>query len=121
MEKQYFTRFVSAILNSRTQAHIFHLKSTSYAKHKALNDYYDSIIDLIDGLVESVQGKYGLLENYKEPSQYLEDNEIEYFEKLVSFTSEIRTKFFQDSFIQNDIDEIEKLIYSTLYKLKYLS
>jgi DNA-binding ferritin-like protein len=51
-----FSSLISYLLHSRSQAHVFHLQVTgagSYAAHKALNGYYDSIVDLIDGLVES--------------------------------------------------------------------
>jgi len=50
----------SILMHSRTQAHIFHLGVSgpgAYAAHKALQDYYEGIVDLIDGLVESYQGK----------------------------------------------------------------
>ena len=48
--------YIGTLFQSRNQAHIFHLQTTSYAKHKALNKYYEDIIDVIDGLVEAYQG-----------------------------------------------------------------
>ena len=51
-------------MHSRTQAHVFHLQTPSFAEHKALNDYYNGIVDLVDGFVESYQGKYGILNGY---------------------------------------------------------
>ena len=48
-------QFVSTLFASRTQAHVFHLQTTgegSFATHKALNDYYDEIVGITDGLVE---------------------------------------------------------------------
>ena len=35
------------LLHARTNAHILHLGTTSYAKHKALNDFYDEIVTCI--------------------------------------------------------------------------
>ena len=49
-------KLISYLFHSQTQVHIFHLQTTSFAEHKALQDYYDGIDDLIDGLVESYQG-----------------------------------------------------------------
>ena len=44
-------QFVSTLLASRTQAHIFHLQTPSFAAHKALNEYYDEIVGITDGIV----------------------------------------------------------------------
>jgi hypothetical protein len=56
-KKNDFCEMVCKILHSRNQSHIFHLQTKSYSEHKALNDYYDNIVDLYDGLIESYQGK----------------------------------------------------------------
>ena len=56
----------STLLHSRTQIHIFHLQSTTYAEHIALGGYYTEIGTLIDGLVETIQGKErSLIKGYK--------------------------------------------------------
>ena len=39
-----YSTFISLLFASRTQAHVFHLQTNSYAMHKALNGYYDDII-----------------------------------------------------------------------------
>ena len=57
-------QLASLFFHSRTQAHIFHLGVKgpgAYAAHKALEGYYEEIVELIDGLVESYQGKNGLI------------------------------------------------------------
>lgn len=118
-----FEKMVSEILNSRNQTHIFHLQTKSFAEHKALNDYYDEIVGLFDGLVESYQGKYGIIsnftcdgvENYKS-----NDSTIKYFEKLVKNIEKMR-KSVNDSYLENQIDTVVELIYSTIYKLRFLS
>ena len=60
-----FTQLVSKILHSRNQVHIFHLQTKSYAEHIALNEFYDGVLGLFDGLIESYQGKHGIISNYK--------------------------------------------------------
>jgi hypothetical protein len=113
-----FSNFISTLLASRTQAHIFHLQSPSYAQHSALNDYYEEIIPLIDSIIESYQGKYGILKGYTSPSTFKEDNTaVVYFEALSRFVDKIRPKLPQDSYLQNQVDEIIDLIESTKYKL----
>jgi len=113
---------VSGILHSRTQIHIYHLQTKSFAVHKALNDYYDAVVDLFDGLVESYQGKHGIVEDYKCDGydNYTSVNSaIEYLRKLDK-TIEGSRKSVKESFIQNQIDTVQELIYSTIYKLKFL-
>jgi hypothetical protein len=117
-----FVDIVSGMLHSRTQIHIYHLQTKSFAVHKALNDYYDGVVDLFDGLVESYQGKHGIVEDYKCDGydNYSSVNSaIEYLQKLDK-TIEGSRKSIKESFIQNQIDTVQELIYSTIYKLKFL-
>lgn len=122
-----FSSLISYLLHSRSQAHVFHLQVTgagSYAAHKALNDYYDSIVDLIDGLVESYQGKYGIITNYSNYNLMSftgMQQVVEYFTALNKTIEKLRVLETQDSEIQNDIDTVVTLVNSTIYKLKYLS
>lgn len=118
-----FSKMVSEILTSRNQAHIFHLQTKSFAEHKALNDYYDEIGDLFDGLVESYQGKYGIISDYtcEGVVQYKSNKDtISYFEDLVKSVEKLR-KSVDDTYLENQIDSVVELIYSTIYKLKFLS
>ncbi len=110
------------MLHSRTQAHTLHLQTKSYPEHMALNGYYDGIGDLIDGLVESYQGKYGIIESYKSydlVSYKSTENTIKYLQDLCKKIEGLRD-CCKDSYIQNQIDTICELINSTLYKLKFL-
>ena len=101
--------------------HCSHHPESPFAAHKALQNYYEGIVDLIDGLVESYQGRYGILRGYTMANQIKEDdNALMYFEGLSKFVEMIRTKVPQDSYIQNEIDNVVNLIESTKYKLKFL-
>ena len=116
--------YVGTLFQSRNQAHIYHLQTPSYAKHKALNKYYEDIIDVIDGLVESYQGKYDIIKGYKMVGT-LKDWEsdediVKYFEQLARYCELKREKLPQDSYLKNHYDEVDSLIRSTLYKLKRL-
>jgi hypothetical protein len=114
-------QFVSTLFASRTQAHVFHLQTTSFAQHSALNTYYDEIVGLTDGLIESYQGKYGIIRGYSSPATFREDDDtIKYFEGLVKYVELSRERLPQDSYLQNQVDEIVALLESTLYKLKNL-
>ncbi len=120
------TDLLSMLLHSRTQAHIFHLRVSpdALAPHKALQSYYESIVGLIDELAEGYQGMKGLIEFKSvkgvDNNQDIE-NIISYFNDLLKFVQlERKKEELSASWIQNEIDNIEKLIYQTLYKLKNL-
>ncbi len=114
----------SLLLQSRTQTHSFHLGVRgvgSHSAHVALGEYYDSIGELIDGLVETYQGKEGLIQlsgiGVLDKNNDIK-NIIKYFETLCSMVAKLRTNpKLQDSWIQNDIDTVVSLLYRTKYKL----
>jgi high-affinity Fe2+/Pb2+ permease len=113
---------VSTLLHSQTQVHIFHLQTKSYSEHKALQNYYEGIDALVDGIIESYQGKYDIIKNYDsvKTEEYKScDQVINYFKSLDSMIDNAR-KSVKESFIQNQIDTVQELIFSTIYKLRFL-
>lgn len=114
-------KFISLLLSSREQAHIFHLQTPSFAAHKALQEYYEGIVDLIDAYVESYQGRYGILKGYMPTNTILEDDSaIRYFSGIQKFVDDTRGQLPQNGELNNTVDEISALISSTIYKLKFL-
>jgi len=88
----------------------------------ALNGYYDGIGDLIDGLVESYQGQYGIIESYKSydiTSYKSTETTTKYLQDLCKKINSLRD-CCKDSYIQNQIDTVCELINSTVYKLRFL-
>ena len=117
-----FKNMVSILLHSQTQVHIFHLQTKSYSEHKALQGYYEGIDALVDGVIESYQGKYDVVTGYnsiKTEDYKSSEQIIKYFKALDSMVEKNR-KSVKESYIQNQIDTIQELIYSTLYKLRFL-
>ena len=117
-----FAEMISLLLHSRTQTHTLHLQTDSFSEHMALNGYYDGIVDLVDGLVESFQGKYGIIGGYT--SYDIEgykstESTIKYLQGLCGKVDGLRD-CCEDSYIQNQIDTVCELINSTLYKLRFL-
>lgn len=116
--------FTICLLNSVTTAHILHLSSRSYSQHMALGTFYSGIGNLVDDFVEAFQGVYGLLTKYPATADLFADQDpIAYLQYLKKEVSTLRRAagFPQDSQLQNITDEIEQLIDSTLYKLRFLS
>ena len=109
----------SKLFEARDFAHKAHLETKSYAQHKALNSFYDDILDLTDSLVESYFGKYGIQKiNVAEVKSA---DVITYFEDFVNFIEQAHaSQPKKDTWVQNQLDEIIQTTFSLLYKLKNL-
>jgi hypothetical protein len=120
--KSSLITLVSRLLDSQRQTHIFHLQTKSFAEHKALQDYYDAIADLVDGIVESYQGKYGILTGWKSVGTAEYQSSEQVITYLKALGDEVAKVFsiVKDTYIQNQLDEVTALINSTLYKLRFL-
>ena len=121
-ETSPIVEMVSKLRFSVEQTQVYHWQSQSLSEHKALNRYYDGIPDITDGLVESYQGKYGILKGYKsyQVADYTTSDEVIGFLKGLSEDIENLRQSIQESYIQNQIDGAIELIQSTIYKLENL-
>ena len=115
--------FVGRLFLARDVAHSTHLNTRSFAKHSALNEFYDEVIELADKFADAYQGKYGLIGPISLMSAKKTNNIVEFLEGQVDELMEMRYKVVDKDCtpIQNIIDEIFGLYYSTLYKLKFLA
>ena len=104
---------------SRTYAHMAHLKTASFAKHKALNEFYDEIVELADDLAEAAQGRYGKLDIEFVDMKGDVDDPIAGIQSHASMIDNLAKKC-EEQWIGNIFQEIQALYYSTLYKLKEL-
>ena len=115
--------FVSMVLQDRDLAHIAHWKTKSYAEHKALNEFYDNIVELADKFAEAYQGRHGLIGPISLMSAKKTGNVIEFLEDSLGDIEKMRYEVVDksDTPLQNIIDEIVGQYLSTLYKLKFLA
>ena len=111
--------FLAHLLHSSTAAHFMHWSTNSYAKHKALQKYYEEIIDLADSLAEAYMGRYEQLKKFQVEFHSMNDP-VNYLTGIKDFVADAREHLPDDTELQNIIDEIADLINTTLYKLKYL-
>jgi hypothetical protein len=112
-------QFISTLHQSKQQAIIWHHQTTSFSEHKALQNYYDEILERIDGLVESIQGIYPRIESYtlSNPVDWTEGGSTIYFKGLYEYVQKERTTIYQDTWVQNQVDEIAAQIGKLLYLL----
>ena len=104
-----------------------HLKAKKYSVHVILEEYYNEAFEMIDALIEHYQGicncnivnsniTVGFVKS-EEPFTYFSDLKY-YLENFVNDATNFNEKTFE---IKSDIDDILRLIDSTLYKLGHLT
>lgn len=115
--------FVGTLFLARDVAHSVHLNTRSFAKHSALNEFYDEIVELADKFAEAYQGRHGLIGPISLMSAKKTTNIVEFLEDSLADIEKMRFEVCEktDTPIQNIIDEIVGLYLSTLYKLKFLA
>lgn len=117
------SNFFGFLLSSTKQAHKIHLLITgvgSFAKHKALEDYYTEVEDLTDELIEVCQGVCRTIipVNFQEISLIEPLEFLSYVEKYIEENREGIGE--GKSFVQNIIDEIAAVTSRTIYKITFL-
>lgn len=117
------SEFVGTLFLARDVAHSVHLSTRSFAKHKALDEFYHGIIDLTDDFAEAYQGRHGLIGPISMQSTKRTANITAFLEESLADVEKARYEVCEktDTPIQNIIDEIVGLYLSTLYKLKFLA
>ena len=117
---------VVALMVSNLQSHALHLSVTgegSYASHKALNEYYDALPDIMDKIAEDAQGHYEQLLSLPNPGA------IEIPESTEAFVNQLNNLYIiinkahsstMCTAIQTVLDDAKSLINSTKYKLIFL-
>ena len=112
---------ISKAFTTRNLLHFAHWNTKSLASHLAVGDLYDQIIDDIDEIVETYQGKFGLInELYCEAAELPKDitahvkAEADWVEANRMFISKGETS------IENLIDSLIGHYHKTVYKLENL-
>ncbi len=115
--------FVGILFLARDVTHSVHLNTRSYAKHKALQKFYESIIDHADDFAEAYQGRHNLIGPISLMSAKKTSNIIEFLESQLAEIESARYDVVDkaDTSLQQIIDNIVQLYLSTLYKLRFLA
>ena len=116
-------KFIGMLFLARDVTHSVHLNTRSYSKHKALQKFYNNIIDRADTFAEAYQGRCGLIGPIALMSAKKTENVVAFLEDQLAELEAIRYEVCDkdDAPLQNLIDGIIELYLSTLYKLKFLA
>ena len=114
-KKSKHAEFIALLMQARTATHMMHLMTDSYARHKALNGFYDSIVDQLDVIAEAAFGLYGKPYSMKIESMNVSvDSEESFLKSLRPVIQEARDEC-QSTNLQNEMDNLLTLIDKTLY------
>jgi len=108
---------IEKVFHARDAAHIEHWKTNSYARHQALGEYYDEVVDTLDKFIEAYQGTFGIIGDVtgqeKDVAKMIHDDII--------WLNENRSRLAKNvPALENILDELTGLHMKTLYKLENL-
>lgn len=106
-------KFIGTLFQSRDMMHIAHLQTTSFAEHKALNGYYDGILDLTDTFTEAYFGQNKRVEIIIPEAKNMDA--VTHMKEMMAMLNAERGNYSSE--LQNIIDEMLGLVDKTAYLL----
>ena len=115
-------KYVALLFLARDIAHRVHLKTRSYAEHKALNEFYDEVVDKADDFAEAYQGCYNELLNIPLLTNEYKGNIVDVLQKQKDWIEAHRESICprENTALHNIIDEAVGTYDKALYKLRFL-
>jgi DNA-binding ferritin-like protein len=125
-EENKYGHIFKMLLQNSAQTKLLHWQSALYGQHKALDKLFGNIIELGDGLAESIMGKYGKpvlnddqlclkLMNFENPKDGDLSQYMEHLYKCYSVDCKSLLDENSDSELINILDEIIAAIDQTKY------
>ena len=113
-------QLISRVFYARNLAHFEHWRTKSYAQHKALGKFYDSIIGALDALVEAYQGAFELIGSIPSPTDTKGDC-LKILKADAAWIEEHHEEICKGNrAVANLIDNVTGIYLSTIYKLENL-
>ena len=99
-----------------------HLRTAKYAKHIALNDFYEEMPEKVDALIEAWMGVNDKkIKSYDNILQSKNMNTLTYLKELRKIVKQGYPLMNGEAELEALLDDIVELIDSTLYKVKELN
>jgi len=106
-------QFIGALFASRDTMHLQHLQTSSFAEHKALNEYYEGILEFTDSFTEKYFGRNKRIP-IEIPSSKAEDAKSHMMKMQAMIEGEIKN---YPADLQNILQDMLGLVNETLYLL----
>jgi hypothetical protein len=103
----------------RTAAHMMHLSAPSYARHIALNEFYDGLLDLADEYAEVYMGLEAQVKSWPAPMPVERTDPVILLEDFLELVEE-EAEDSDSQALLNALAGMEELTARTLYKLRNL-
>lgn len=122
-----FVKLAAVLQDSVLYSWKLHLKAKKYSVHVILEEYYNEAFDIVDDLIEHYQGicKCDIICDDITPDIIKSEEPVTYFtvlkDYLLKFTNNSNNFNENTLEIKSDIDDLLRLIDSTLYKLVNLT
>jgi len=107
---------MSCVLHVVTNARILHWNTASYAEHKALGGFYDSLGDLADTYAEAYMGIYGRFGMIASQTEVYE-SAADLVDYAATAIQAYRSQLPNDTQLQNILDEMAASVDKTAYLL----
>jgi DNA-binding ferritin-like protein len=116
-------QLISRVFYARNLAHFAHWRAKgegSFAKHVALGEFYDGVIDTIDPLVEAWMGAYEMIGAIPVPEE-MEKDILKCLESDAEWIEKNHEKISKGNrAVGNLIDTVTGVYLSAIYKLRNL-
>lgn len=115
------SELISKVFTTRNLLHFAHWNTPSFAAHMALGDLYDDIIEDVDEIVETYQGKFGLVDDLHTGSAELPKDITGWIKEEADWVEEHRCFISRgETSIENLIDTLIGHYHKCVYKLENL-
>ena len=120
-------QLINDLFAARDLAHKLHLATKSFAKHLALGDLYDALLETADDIAEVYQGKYGIMNLGHNTSMFNTPNAstmepVDFVRSLAIWAEGQKSTFSPaDTHLLNMWDELLSKVYRAKYKLENLA
>lgn len=114
---------IARVFYARNVAHFEHWRAEGvggYARHVALGEFYDGVIDELDKLVEAYQGAFELVGTVPAPKTKAEDILLLLIEDAEWIEKNHESICKGNRAVANLIDSLTGVYLSTIYKLRNL-
>lgn len=116
--------FFSLLVSAGSVGHILHLQAKTFAAHKALQKYYEDVVEIADAVIETYQGWKKELVEYDNDTlgAGFDEQPVDYLQAFRIIIEEHRYDIIpkEQTHIHNELDNLVTLIDGTVYKLTFL-
>jgi hypothetical protein len=118
------SEYLGTLQEVTTEIWKLHLQTNEYKTHKELQNLYNELFDLVDNLIESYQGKYGIIKGLKSVLSFKESEKVvDCIHKLADFIDDNKLVLVDNSEEDDDsellslVDDILNLFNKTIFLL----